>query len=189
MPRGCRLSGKTLHRWDKPQLTDWETLVRECTPMAFQTAWRILGHLQDTEDAVQEALVQAFRAHRRGEIRNWGGFVRTAITSRALDRLRQRRTADALPENLASPGNESPDRMAEMNELAQWLRSAVARLPARQAEVFSLHYFGELSHAEIAAELKITSEAVAMALHKARASIAAKQSQSTSTNSIRSADR
>jgi RNA polymerase sigma-70 factor, ECF subfamily len=168
-------------------LTDWETLVRECAPMAFQTAWRILGHLQDTEDAVQEGLVEAFRAHRAGEVRNWGGLVRTAATSRALDRLRKRRTVEVLPENLASPANVGPDQLAEARELAQWLRNAVALLPARQAEVFSLRYFGELSNAEIAATLNITSEAVAMALFKARASLADMQSQVTSPNSIRSA--
>ena len=158
-------------------MTDWFSLVREHTPMAFKTAWRILGHLQDTEDVVQEALLEVFRAHHRGEVRNWGGFVRVAATCRALDRLRRRRPDETLPENVPSPGNESPDRMSEAKELAEWLRKAVAELAPRQAEVFSLSYFGELSNAEIAAALNITNEAVAVALHKARASIASKHTQ------------
>lgn len=169
------------------RLTDWASIVREHGPMAFQTAWRILGHLQDTEDAVQEALLEAFRAHRRGGVQNWGGLVRTAAACRALDRLRQRRPAAAMPENVPLPASEGPDRLAQANELAQWLRSAVAALPARQAEVFSLRYFGELSNPEIAAALGISSEAVAVALHKARASLASMQS--TVVDSLRSTDR
>ena len=175
-----------LHRNPAP-LTDWETVVREFALLAFQTAWRILGHRQDTEDAVQEALLEAFRAHQRGEVRNWGGLVQTAATCRALDRLRRRRKVEVLPADLPGQVNDGPDQIAQARELAQWLRNAVAGLPARQAEVFSLRYFGELSNAEIATELKITSEAAAMALHKARASLADLQNQSTSSNASRSA--
>ena len=157
-------------------MTDWLALVREHTPMAFRTAWRILGHLQDTEDVVQEALLEVFRAHCHGKVHNWGAFVRVTATCRALDRLRRRRRSESLPD-VPSPGHESPERVAEAKELAQWLRSAVAALPPRQAEVFSLCYFGELSNAEIASALNITNDAVAVALHKARASIASKHTQ------------
>ncbi len=152
--------------------------------MAFQTAWRILGHPQDTEDAVQEALLEAFRLYSRGELRNWAGFLRTAVTCRSLDRLRQRRAVAPLPEELPSPVHQMPDQLAEAEELAQWLRTAIARLPPRQAEVFSLRYFGELSNPEIAAALNITSEAVAVTLHKARANLASlHRATETSTRS------
>jgi RNA polymerase sigma-70 factor (ECF subfamily) len=153
-------------------LTDWEAKIREHGPMAFQAAWRILGHLQDTEDAVQEAFLEAFRPYGRSEVRNWAGFLRTAAACRALDRLRQRRPAGPLPPELTSPAGERPDQLAQAKELADWLRNSIALLPERQAEVISLRYFGELSNAEIASALDITHEAVAVALHKARASIA-----------------
>ena len=41
-------------------------------------------------------------------------------------------------------------------------------MPAREAKVFSLRYFGELTNPEIAAALEIPAGAVAVALHKAR---------------------
>ena len=31
-------------------MTDWDRIVREHGPMVFGTAWRILGHVADTED-------------------------------------------------------------------------------------------------------------------------------------------
>ena len=48
------------------------------------------------------------------------------------------------------------------------LRSIVAELPSRQAAVFCLVHFEELSHDEVASTLGVSNGAVAMALHKAR---------------------
>ena len=64
-------------------MTDWELIVREHGRMAFDTAWRILGHNDDTEDAVQDALVDALRLHRQQPIANWGGLLRHLATRRA----------------------------------------------------------------------------------------------------------
>jgi RNA polymerase sigma factor (sigma-70 family) len=44
----------------------------------------------------------------------------------------------------------------------------LAHLPRREAEVFSLRYFGDLANPEIAEALGLTTGAVAVALHKAR---------------------
>jgi len=51
------------------------------------------------------------------------------------------------------------------------LRAIVADLPPRQAAVFCMAHFEELSHDEIAGTLEISNGAVAMALHKARAKL------------------
>jgi RNA polymerase sigma-70 factor (ECF subfamily) len=57
------------------------------------------------------------------------------------------------------------------HELAQRLRLAVAQLPDREATVFCLRYFDELSYQRIADTLNINLGAVATALHKARAKL------------------
>ena len=59
------------------------------------------------------------------------------------------------------------------SELADRLRAAMAELPAREAEVFALRYFGDLPNSEIAGQLRISSGAVAVALHQARARLRA----------------
>ena len=51
------------------------------------------------------------------------------------------------------------------------LRTIVAELPSRQAAVFCLTYFEELSADEIALALEISKNAVGLALHKARAKL------------------
>jgi RNA polymerase sigma-70 factor, ECF subfamily len=151
----------------------WEAIVRTHGAMAFDTAWRLLGHAADTEDAVQEAFLEAFRLHGRQQVRNWGGLLRHLATRRAIDRLRQRRKFLALPlealtSEPASPASDQPESVTVQHELADRLRLAIAKLPDREASVFSLHYLGEMSNGEIAETLGISADAVGVALHKAR---------------------
>jgi len=139
--------------------------------MAFDTAWRLLGHAADTEDVVQDALLDAFRLHARQPVYNWGGVLRQLVTRRAIDHLRKRRPVVAAPAEAyepAGPQSEQPDAVAIERELAQRLRGAIAELTDREASVFSLHYFGEMPNSDIADTLGISTDAVAVALHKAR---------------------
>lgn len=170
-------------------MPDWASIIREHGPMAFQTAWHILGHVQDTEDAVQDALLEALRAFHRGEVRNWGGLLRHAATCRALDRLRQRRRTRVIPANAATRVVETPDNVAEARELAQWLRAVLADLPERQAQVFAMSCFSGLSNSEIAAAVDITAGAVAMALHQARATIAERHKSFAAAGGVREYER
>jgi RNA polymerase sigma-70 factor (ECF subfamily) len=68
----------------------------------------------------------------------------------------------------AAPETDHPDAAALERDLADRLRGAVGELPDREACVFSLRYFGEMSNAEIAEALAISPDAVGVALHKAR---------------------
>jgi RNA polymerase sigma-70 factor, ECF subfamily len=140
--------------------------------MAFETAWRVLGNASDAEDAVQEAFVDALRLHREGPVRNWGALLRHLASCRSLDLLRKRRTASAtaaFEADLPAPQSSRPDAAAVATEVSAALRAALAHLPRREAEVFSLRYFGDLANPEIAEALGLTTGAVAVALHKARA--------------------
>jgi RNA polymerase sigma-70 factor (ECF subfamily) len=149
-------------------LIDWAAIVREHGRMAFETAWRILGNASDTEDAVQEAFLAALRLHRRGTVQNWGALLRHLAGCRALDLLRKRRALVPVAADLPAPRSSHPDAVAVAAERVALLRQALAQLPPREAEVFSLRYFGDLSNPTIAELLHTTAGAVAVALHKAR---------------------
>ena len=146
-------------------LIDWQMIVREHGPPAYETAWRILGNAADTDDAVQEAMLDAVQLARKRTIDNWGGMLRRLAACRALDLLRKRR-----PRNLEiephAPLVSQPEAVAVRNELAAQLRASLAELAPREAEVFSLRYSGDLSNSEIAAMLDLQTGAVAVALHK-----------------------
>src|SRR5436305_14257044 len=111
-------------------------VVREHGQMAFAAAWRVLGHAGDAEDAVQEALLDAFHLHRSQNVASWGALLRRLATRRALDLLRKRRPAEPLCAQAAAPRGSEPPTVAVASELTQRLREALLQLAPREAEVF-----------------------------------------------------
>lgn len=150
-------------------MTDWDRIVREHGPMVYATAWRILGHAADAEDVVQDVFLQVHELHKNEPVRYWVGLLRRLATCRALDRLRQRRQSSPLDEASLPSCSPGPEAMLLSKELAERLRQALAQLPPREASVFCMRYFEDLSYQQIAEALRIRVGAVAVALHKARA--------------------
>jgi RNA polymerase sigma-70 factor, ECF subfamily len=157
-------------------VTNWNQIVREHGPPTYRAAWRILRHPQDCEDVLQEVFIEAHELFVRGEILHPRTFLNRLVTFRAIDLLRRRRVTDSINN---SPARDSslqdptagPEATAINHEETLRLRSIVADLPPRQAAVFCLVHFEELSHDEVASTLEISTGAVAMALHKARAKL------------------
>lgn len=149
-------------------MSDWDAFVRRHGPMVFGTAWRILGHTYDTEDVVQDVFLEAHNLQKQNKVRNWGGLLRQLATFRSLDKLRQRRPTVSLDGVMAAERNCDPEASAMGNELKERLRKALTRLPPREAAVFCLHCFEDLSNQDIAEQLAISAGAVGVALHKAR---------------------
>ena len=157
-------------------MTNWNQIVREHGPPTYRAAWRILRHPQDCEDVLQEVFIEAHEHFVRGEISHPRTFLNRLVTYRAIDLLRKRRATDSIDQ---LPTHEAPfqhptagpEATAINHEETLRLRAIVAELPPRQAAVFCLVHFEELSHDEIASTLEISNGAVAMALHKARAKL------------------
>ena len=152
-------------------MTDWDGIVREHGPRVFGTAWRILGHVADTEDVVQEVFLEAYRLRAAQGVRHWPALLRRLAACRALDRLRQRKRLASLDGLNLAGSNGDPEAAAIGKELAERLRQAIAELPRREAAVFCLRYFDDLPYQRIAEILNINPGAVAAALHKARAKL------------------
>ena len=149
-------------------MPDWESLVRESGPIIYRTAWKILRNTEDAEDVLQDVLLELFLMLQRRPLVQYDRLVRRMAALRSLDRLRQRRRVLSLGEDVAEVSREDPEALAIQNELAEWLRAAVARLPEQAAAVFCLRYFENLSNREIAVALGISQSAVSTALNKAR---------------------
>jgi len=154
-------------------LADWESIVRTHGPMAFDTAWRLLGHVADTEDVVQEALLDAFDLHGGsrsaigvGYCANWplGGHRQAAAAPHGISAA-----ARAACIRAASPKSEQPKHWRSSTNWPTRLRLAVAALPEPpNSTVFSLHYFGEMSNSDIAETLGSALMPRAWRFHKAR---------------------
>ena len=152
---------------------DWTRIVAEHGPAVWRTVCRLLGNAADAADCYQDTFIGALRVARDGPIEHWPALLRRIATARAVDCLRQRarrgtRTGlesawDRVPDPAAGPVSR-----AEVAELAEHARRALASLPRRQAEVAALRYLEEMSYGEIAACLDLRVGAVSVLLHKAR---------------------
>ncbi len=152
-------------------MSKWDDIVREHGLPSYRVAWRILRHAHDCEDVLQEVFIEAHRLFIAGEVTHWRTFLNRMVTYRALDLLRQRRPMNEIGLGPISDNSPSPEQVAIYQEEAVRVREIVAELPPRQAAVFCLAHFEELTHDEIAATLEISVNAVGMALHKARANL------------------
>lgn len=154
-------------------MTAWETIVSQHVEIVRRTVYRLVGNDADAWDCVQETFLEAVRIDRREPVRNWPALLRHVATARALDllrarsRQRSRSSAEADPAEAISR-EPSPSGHAEANELAERLRAAVGQLPSRQAQVFCLSCFEQMTSEEIAERLGVSPTATRMLLSRAR---------------------
>jgi len=140
-------------------------LYDRTAPRLMGLAMRVVRQREWAEDVLQESFMTVWRA--AGDYRGtlspplaWLGLI---VRSRSLDLLR-RRTADRAQltqefDELMAETFESdapnPADTADASEQAWALHQCLSQLEARQREVVSLAYLRELSHGELAEQLKL----------------------------------
>lgn len=159
----------------------FETLCRTYSKRLFNQIIAITKHHEDAEDALQDALCNAYFAlpffERRCHIYSW--LSRIAINS-ALLKVRQRRTSKELPlETQAdTDGREfvfdipdqgwSPEDLYTAEESLRQIGDAISSLDPASQQVLHLRVGDEYSIEEIANALNVTKPAVKARLHRAR---------------------
>jgi RNA polymerase sigma factor (sigma-70 family) len=131
----------------------------------YGLALRVLGHREGAEDALQESFLQVWRS--AGDYRAslsppmaWLGLI---VRSRSLDLLRRRKAErehvsepldDVLAETLEG---DTPDPLdtSLASQQAWALHQCMERLDNRQRQVVSLAYLRDLSHSELADQLRL----------------------------------
>ena len=157
--------------WQEP-VQDWQTIVTECGPLVWRTAYRLLGNHADAADCFQETFLAALELSRRQPVRNMSGLLVRLATTRAIDRLRQRGRQEYRQgegQESDETGRRGPADEVQAQELVGELREAIRRLPAQEAQVFCLRYLSEMSYRQIAGQLGIGINLVGVALYRAKA--------------------
>ncbi|MBI2771870.1 MAG: sigma-70 family RNA polymerase sigma factor [Burkholderiales bacterium] len=154
---------------DGARVPDGEAALRELYDLTssklYGVALRVVSNRNWAEDVLQEAYLNIWRI--AGDYRAalsppmaWMGVI---VRSRALDFLRRRASEradagleldDAITETVAG---DSPNPMdtTQASEQAWALHECLRKLEARQREVVSLAYLRDLSHSELAEQLKL----------------------------------
>ena len=136
----------------------FQRLVDEQSGAVFRTCYRILGSIEDAEDAVQETFVLAYRGLRsyRGDGPPGAWLARIAVRECwQRSRSRSRRVAvlepldDVVQATTADEADVAGEVLAE-EERAE-VRRALEALPEPYREVVSLRFLGDRSLADIAA--------------------------------------
>lgn len=156
----------------------FRSLVETYQDRLFTFLLRMVRHHEEAEDLAQEAFVRAWRHlasyDPRWTFRTWLFSIARHLALNALRRPRativsiETGGGEGHPElALASP-NGSPADQAVVREQKRHLARALEDLTPRTAMIFTLFYQEEMSIAEIAQTVGMSSGAVKVALHRVR---------------------
>jgi len=141
-------------------------LYSRYAPTALIVARAVCRDAGGADEAVQDGFESIWKSRStyredRGTVAIWAmSIVRyraMAIAARRGQRI-SRETGTESPE-LSSPAEAVPDEAVAGAEAAQ-LHAFLAQIPAAQREVITLAFFGQMSHAEIAAHLNLPAGTV-----------------------------
>ena len=154
--------------------TSFERIFRENYASVFRAAYRVTGNAEDAEDVLQTVFLRMWkRDPERERVDNLSSFLHRSAVNAALDVVRSRQRARNVPLDdcepvLAESAHRRPDRAHVAGEIRDWLRRALARLSAREAEIFVLRFFEGKENPEIARLLETTPGTVAVTLSRTR---------------------
>ena len=131
----------------------FEMIIRTQSRALFAIAYGILQNREEAEDAVQDALVKAWKSRWRvRDPEKFPAWLCMIARHRARDVFRKRRPVP-LPVEIESVVLDPSDPSA----LDQQLHSALAALPELHRAAISLRYFEEMDYATIESRLGLTN--------------------------------
>ncbi|HUR36920.1 MAG TPA: sigma-70 family RNA polymerase sigma factor [Terriglobales bacterium] len=152
-----------------PVPTDWEDAYRQYHGNVYRAAYQVTGNAADAEDVLQTVFLRLWRrTPESANVDNLRSYLYRAAINASLDLLRARqeeKMVQPLDEIDVADGASGQD---ETVMLRSWLRSALAKLNPKHAEMFALRYLQELDNREIAKIMGTSQAVVAITLFRIR---------------------
>jgi RNA polymerase sigma-70 factor (ECF subfamily) len=156
-------------------------LVARHSHSLFRVAYRIAGNEADAEDVVQEAFLRGYRKLEGFEERaNFGTWIYRIAVHCALDRVKQRRGAEANSAARVGESNDpeqdqlqvadntaGPDRILLSGEIGSMQQAALHSLTPTERTAFVLRHMEDRTTVEIGAALGIEPNAAKQAVFRA----------------------
>ena len=140
-------------------------LYKSYSKAMFNICMRIINHMGEAEDALQEAFVDAFsNLHQFRQQSTFGAWLKQIVVNKAINQVRSRKVKwveiDEWQESTDGNGGPSEEIMGwdeDDNTLeVERIRNAVLRLPDGYRVVLSLYLFEGYDHEEISEVLGIS---------------------------------
>ncbi|MCS6908369.1 MAG: sigma-70 family RNA polymerase sigma factor [Anaerolineales bacterium] len=143
----------------------------------FNLCYRMLGTLEDAEDAAQETFLRAFHSLRQYDpARPFATWLLSIAAHYCIDQIRKRRMVIFSLEDLPEPEFASHDPPLEttvgIREDQQKIQQLLKTLSEVDRAVVVLYYWYDLSYEEIAKTLSLSVSAIKSRLHRARRALA-----------------
>jgi len=143
-----------------------EELYVKYREVIFRVALRVTRNVDDAEDVVQNVFLRMMRNDTQPDVeRSPGAYLKRAATNASIDLIRQRtqRAETTIPAHQAAMEEEWVER--------RHVQQAIEKLPAENAELFTLHYRdGYMCH-EVANRLEMQTGTVKSRLHRIRTAL------------------
>jgi RNA polymerase sigma-70 factor (ECF subfamily) len=163
---------------------DFEGVISSYSPVLFRVALRRLRNVEDAEDAVQDALLSAYKHlgqfEGRSQISTW---LTSIVTNTAGMKLRQHLRHDmvSLDQNQENDGatfanklkdsKPNPETICAQREMRETLRQALAQLSPKLRAAIQMCDLEGFSMQEAANALGITTNALKSRLARGRATL------------------
>jgi RNA polymerase sigma factor (sigma-70 family) len=148
--------------------------MRRYAAMVYRVCYRITRNAHDAEDTTQAAFL-ALHEQMHGDgcepIRNIGGWLQQVAQRLSLDLIRGRKRRVAR-ESVHGSIHSDPPPDSDGGESRQIVAEELEELPAKYRLPLILHYFGGMSHQEMAREMNCNSGTLRVRLHRAKQMLA-----------------
>jgi RNA polymerase sigma-70 factor (ECF subfamily) len=167
---------------DRDHIEEFTNVVTRCLPALYRIALRRLGNIADAEDAVQDALLSAYRHldQFKGEAK-FSTWLTSIVINSAGSKLRRHLRHVHIPldgedqttnyHSLSlslSDHRPNPEEVCRRVETADWVMRLSKRLSPKLRRAFELHYVYGLSTEETASTLGVSNSAAKTQLSRAR---------------------
>ncbi len=128
-------------------------------PELVTLLWRILGNEQDVCDAYQDTFLNLAHCESGVKPECVKAYLFRTATNAAITLLRRRiiERKNLFRDSIVKRNTKSPSSELDSKFLQERLRDSISRLPEHLRIVITLRDFGELSYAQVAKVLGITS--------------------------------
>ena len=142
-------------RWE-PVLDE---VMRERSPRLLAYARLLTGDDAEAQDVLQDALVRSFSRDRAFDNANVAeAYVRRAIPSVFIDRLRKRKAAERAHDKDVAIGGR--DVLHADSDVVLDVRAALAALPPQERTCVVLRFYDDLTVPQIAAQMRLADGTV-----------------------------